>query len=245
MYGLSVSRALSVTMVLLLTPSPVRACINAVHLQRSAAVKLATEVDAALDRSDYNQVLSLLDTYALDEDSKSDDPQEGPFEPLIDTSNPKMRARLSRARGVAYLRTGRPRKAAAIFEALLKDDGQNPYLKTRLGEAHSLSKQPEERAEGKELLTGLAKSDLIPDAEGYLALARLTSKGPREQALGRCRQMSRDPELCQLGSKPAAAPSEPKPAPAAAAPATAPKPATPPAAPRPATTAAVTPAPSK
>lgn len=241
MYVLSASRVLSVAVVLLLTPCPVRACINAVHLQRSAAVKLATEVDAALDRSDYAQVLSLLDSYALDEDSKSDEPDEGPFEPLIDTSNPKMRARLSRARGVAYLRTGRPRKAAAIFEALLKEDGQNPYLKTRLGEARSLSKKSDERAAGKELLAELAKADLIPDAEGYLALARLTSKGPREQALGRCRQMSRNPELCQLGGKPATAPTAPKPAHTAAVPAAAPKPAAAPSA----STAAATPAPGK
>ncbi len=79
--------------------------------------------------------------------------------------------------------------AVRIISLLPRSD---PRALTDLGEA--LSKRSETLATAREVLADLAQRDLITSAEGWAALARLSSPKGADAAMERCRQMALDPE---------------------------------------------------
>jgi hypothetical protein len=78
----------------------------------------------------------------------------------------------------------------------------DPAVQADLGEA--LSKLPHGRAKAFELLSGLAKKDLMGSPHAYAALAKLESdKGDAknaEAALKKCREMTKSPRVCGAAS---------------------------------------------
>lgn len=79
--------------------------------------------------------------------------------------------------------------AVQILALLPRDD---PRALTDLGEA--LSKRTETLDTARDVLADLAKRDLMTSAEGWAALARLSSPEGAEAAMERCRRMALDPE---------------------------------------------------
>ena len=79
--------------------------------------------------------------------------------------------------------------AVQIISLLPRED---PRALTDLGEA--LSKRSETLAMAREVLADLAQRDLITSAEGWAALARLSSPEGATTAMERCRRMALDPE---------------------------------------------------
>jgi hypothetical protein len=77
---------------------------------------------------------------------------------------------------------------------------KNPSFQTDLAEA--LSKVPRFKAEAYDILSELAKKDLVASAEGYSALARLRDamgeNDARDAAVKRCEGMTKTPKACQV-----------------------------------------------
>lgn len=88
--------------------------------------------------------------------------------------------------------------SVATLRALNARRANNPSFQTDLGEA--LSKLPVHRAEAAKILEDLAAKGLLTSAEGYVALARLRAEAGnaagRNQALERCKVMTKNPKLC-------------------------------------------------
>jgi hypothetical protein len=80
-----------------------------------------------------------------------------------------------------------------------KDDA---VAKSELGEA--LAKMDSTKKEGRKILEGLAKKDLLTSPEAYKALAELRAAAGddsgRLAALERCRAMAKDAKICKAGS---------------------------------------------
>lgn len=88
--------------------------------------------------------------------------------------------------------------AIETLRALEKKRANNPSFQTDLAEA--LSKVPRFKAEALQILEKLAKSDLLPTAQGYATLAQLRSNlgddAGRDGALKRCTGMTKTPAIC-------------------------------------------------
>lgn len=109
---------------------------------------------------------------------------------------------LARARGLKSARPRQQHMAWALRELI-------EYAQTAKNSPVAVSWRAEAQIAGGiidpafQALTGLAKADLMPDAHGWLALAKIrTSKADAAgatQALTRCKAMAADAKICTVG----------------------------------------------
>lgn len=165
-----------------------------IKLSRNRAVSLIRNAEVALAAGKAERTLSLL-RRALD---GADD---------FDIEDPKLKAKLERVRAVAAIRAGdasEVENAIREFRVGLTGAPENPWLKTRLAEG--LSRTKEGRKEAKEILEKLAQQDLIADAEGFATLARLRRlDGDVPGAvrwLERCKAVATRPPVCSSAELP-------------------------------------------
>lgn len=156
-------------------------------MSTSKARKVIAQAERALEDGKPDRALELLDNVSVQDDA--------------------LDRRLARVVAVARLRTNQVSQAASILKGLLRQTPDDPYLKTRMAEALSLWRKDREKnqKEARDILEELAKGDLIPDAEGYLALARLRAEAAdgsgSEKALQQCKQRARSASLCVLPAR--------------------------------------------
>lgn len=172
------------------------ACENVIAVTSQRAVRALSSAETALAAGDAKRALKLLrplHDQTLGENWLLDD-LENRFNGLWATAS-------MRGGGATAVD-----EAIGTLRSLLKADRKNPWLRSRLGEA--LSHTARGASEARRILEDLAKLDLIVDAEGYAALARLrqaaTDASGAQAALARCQLMTQRPALCN--SRPLATP---------------------------------------
>ena len=167
--------------VVFLCSRPANACLNGVIMQHDEVVKKVASADRALRKGQPRRALALVraDHY-------------------LTHSNSLLR-RIKVIKAVAHLRLGRTRRAERQLRRLLRHDKKNPYLLTRLAESLA-GRTGDDPIEAWRILTDLDKRDLIPDAEGYAALARLRERNKdsegRDRALAQCLRRARTRKIC-------------------------------------------------
>lgn len=192
---LSIGLALVVTLI----PSTALPCGNAVILKTKQAAQLLVNAEKAIQDGDYKRAISSLERRSglrYRYRQPAPDPDGMPrfmHEPGgYHLSDPSLQHRWDLLLAVAHLRANDAPMEKVERELLrLQDKRKSPYLQARLAEAQArLGK----RAEALEALAKLEKADVMPDAEGYAALAELRNeKGDtegRDRALERCRKMA-------------------------------------------------------
>lgn len=164
------------------------ACENAVAVTSQRAVRLLSSAETALAAGDSKRALKLLrplHDQTLGENWLLDD-LERRFNGLWATASMRVGGATAVDEAIGTLRS------------LLTADRKNPWLRSRLGEA--LSRTPRGASEARRILEELAKLDLVVDAEGYAALARLrlaaADASGAQAALARCQLMTQRPALC-------------------------------------------------
>jgi hypothetical protein len=171
------------------------ACGNPIQIETRRAVRLVARAERALDAGDPDRALDLL---------------LGRRQVPIRVDDPALDQRVQRVVATAYLRTGEIVRARLYFLMLLESDQvrrrtKDPYAWTRFAEVLGFSRDPQDQAKAREILEDLAQRDLVADAEGYLALARLRARAGddagRDAALARCRERARAPERCTFAAQ--------------------------------------------
>lgn len=160
------------------------ACENEVLISTDQARQLLLKAEKALAQGKYASVVEMT----------SD----------IEVKDEALARRLRRIKAVGFLHTNYISIALEMFESLLKQTPDDPYLKTRKAEGLSLLRKNKQDNAKRALamLEELDKADLIPDAEGDLVLARLRAGANDAEgsakALARCQKRSSRPAECVL-----------------------------------------------
>lgn len=165
----------------LAAPSAALACGNAVHLERSRVTRLIVQAEQALEKGDARRAKRLTGEVARGHWKRT----------------PGLVRRFRMAKGLASIRTGSAVRGVPILKKIKATD--DPALTSGLAEGLSVLKG--RHAEALRLLADLESRDLVPDAFGYAALARLRrEKGDKQGALRaqtRCEAMAPKPEICK------------------------------------------------
>jgi predicted Zn-dependent protease len=165
----------------------VHACGNAVILDEDAAARLLARAERALDEGHYSRVLALLGGE-------------------VEIEQPRLAERRQLVLAVARFRSGDVETATAALVRLLKHRPTDPYVQTRVAEA-LVTYEPRTDAgramldrTARQLYDALEARDLVADAEGWAALARLRARqgdaAGSQRAATRCQKMARSPDLC-------------------------------------------------
>lgn len=174
----------------LLAPTAALPCGNAVYLETKAAHRLLARAQKDLDASRYRAALSRL--------------RHGD----VETDDARVDRRLRLAVATARLRIGRIRSAVWTLDALDRQQADDPEIRTRLGEGLVALRTARGDAKALEILGALEQADLLTDAFGDLALARVRARSGdtagAERALKACRTRARDASMCTLSSDKAA-----------------------------------------
>ena len=161
-------------------PSAAYPCGNAVMLEGDDAVRLVASAEAALEAGRAQAAWRKLVRHEFGEYA--------------------LHRRAELVLSAALIQLGKTEQAVDRLRYLTKNSPKDTVVRTRLGEALSFSKRRVERKKALRMLSDLADRDLMADARGYLALARLQARfgneGGRDAALTRCRAMAKSPKLC-------------------------------------------------
>lgn len=166
--------------VALAAPTAALACGNAVHLERSRVTRLIAQAEQALEKGEARRARRLTGEVARAHWKR----------------HPGLVRRFRMAKGLASIRTGSALRGVPLLKKIkAKDD---PVVSSALAEGLSVLKG--KHGEALRLLADLESRDLIPDAFGYAALARLRrEKGDEQGALraqSRCEAMAPKPQIC-------------------------------------------------
>jgi len=160
---------------------PAEACLNGVMMHTDEAVKRVAQARRAIDRGHYRKALRLVaaDHYMFD-------------------SN-RLSRQIRTVKAVASLRLGRTKTAERRLRRLLRGHQSDPYLRTRLAESIA-GRTGHWAVEAFHILDELEKKDLIPDAHGFAALAKLRHRNKdsegRDRAVAQCRKRARKKSMC-------------------------------------------------
>lgn len=167
--------------IALAAPTAVLACGNAVHLERSRVTRLIAQAEQALEKGEAHRARRLTGEVARAHWKRS----------------PGLVRRFRMAKGLASIRTGSALRGVPLLKKIKATD--DPALSSALAEGLSVLKG--QHGEALRLLADLEARDLIPDAFGYAALARLRrEKGDEQGALraqSRCEAMAPKPGICK------------------------------------------------
>jgi predicted Zn-dependent protease len=133
------------------------ACMNGVIMEQSEIVKNLRLAEKALEQGHNKKALRLLQADHYMSDSS------------------KLLRRIRMVQAVARMRVGKTKGPERVFRNLLKKDKDNPYLRTRLAEALH-QRLGEDAIEAWRIMNDLEARDLVPDAQGYVVLARLRKR---------------------------------------------------------------------
>lgn len=176
--------------LVLASAQPALPCGNPIALRGNKAVKKVKQVERWLAEGRFGKVIKALDPYAVEFADKA----------------LQRRARLLYF--VATVRTGLAgdyKAATEYYEKLLADDPEQPYVQARLAEVYIAEERRLDKA--RQILDDLVQRDLMPDGEAFAALALLRDRAGdaagRDDALVRCRKLTRRKAACELPSAPA------------------------------------------
>jgi hypothetical protein len=177
-------RLLPLLLILVGAPSAAWPCINGTLLEKDEMIKRLLLAEKAIEARDFMKARTHL---VLGRD-----------ETLLDRRLDQRRRLLL---GVVNLRLGKTRAAERTFRAFLRAQKEDPLLRAWL--AQSLADRTGfDAVEAWRILDDLERRDLVPEAEAWVALARLRHRDHdwegRERALRRCRAMARDATTCRL-----------------------------------------------
>lgn len=202
-------------LVLVLAPAVTLACVNGVRIEKSTVVRQIAKAEAQLAEGKYQAVVTTLNV-AFQRDGVRQAPPQ-----FAEVHKAQALAAIAVVRSgdtvtmdgnaLARLRSARAKSAKPktkqhlvwAFKQLMdytQTTKNAPQAVSWLAEAQVASGVIEPAYSA---LTGLAKSDLLTDAHGWLTLARLRSakedaKGA-QAALTRCTAMAKDASICTLG----------------------------------------------
>jgi hypothetical protein len=158
----------------------VDACINGYIMETDDAIRQIARAEKAFAKGKYRRVLALLhaEHYSVER---------------------RLLRRIQLLQASARVRLGKTRGPERVLRRLLRRKPDSPVLQARLGEALH-RRRGGEAVEALEILGQLEQADLMPDANGYAALAYLRRRtGDLEghaRALARCRAMTSSKTLC-------------------------------------------------
>jgi predicted Zn-dependent protease len=167
---------------------PAAACLNAVEMSRKQASQIISSAEKSLADGNATDALHRLSRFFGDKARGH-------------VTSASLQQKLEQLYAIACFRAGNQKaieQAIKVLREQSKNDPKSPLLKVRLAEA--LSHSASDSKEALSLLETLDKADLIVDAEGYAALARLRKQTGNEAgaqaALTRCRTITKREPLC-------------------------------------------------
>jgi len=181
--------------------APALACGNSYRYEVDPKTNALVKAEEALHEGDFKGAwrLAISATGPVGKKVEGKDDPAG-LDPL--------RARTLRVASIAVVRTSGAVTGKASAEAmttwavdqlrvLVARESQNPYLVAQL--AHGLALKTEGRAEALQLLSELAKNDMMPNAQAWLLYGELQTDGKeRERAIDQCKLRAPDPSTCKL-----------------------------------------------
>ncbi len=175
---------LFVAAVMLVRPTLADACLNGVEIQTVDHAKLVARAEKQLEAGQFASAKKSI--------GKGKMPTAA------------LQQRAEDVRAVLLLRMSSKQKdletAAQYFKTRMesKTGATDVRFKAWLGEAQlALGNKDDART----LLVALHEQDLMPDAYGYLALAKLSTGTERYNFWKACRTRSKDKDLCELPSE--------------------------------------------
>jgi predicted Zn-dependent protease len=194
-----------------LTPSRASACINSRMYSLDNATRELDQAERDLERGDYSRALA--EAQRANVNAPAFDRRRPPggeeAQRRAEERRPELARRRDRVIAIAQLRLGRAKVAKPALEALLGKQPDDPGLQARFAEALVATG---DKARGFEMLIDLETRDLMPDAAGWLALAKLRDDAgdidARGRALAGCKAIATSPRSCTFAFKarPAKAP---------------------------------------
>lgn len=178
---MAISSKRLIALLVLLSPAAALACLNGVFLEKNEAAKLVAKVEKMLDEGKARLAFNTVP-------------------PEFEVDNQALNVRLQLLQAVARARMGKARATIPTLREILSWKSDDPYRRARLAEALVSANQSPKEALG--ILADLETRDLMPDAEGWAALARLRAAqkdtAGRDRALAKCKAVAKRAEVCQI-----------------------------------------------
>ena len=161
----------------LVVPSTGDACDNAVAWTTDDYVRVVVRAEKFLEVGHYKRARRALGRMQL--------------------PTPALRERAKNIRAVIALRIGDPKlePVALVAHFKARSDGKDVRYRAWHAEALVAANKPDE---ARTILADLAARDLIPDAYGYFALAKLSTGIERYEYYKACRTRAAVKEMCEL-----------------------------------------------
>ncbi len=171
----------------LLGPSIADACVNSMMLEGDAAVKQIAKAEKMLEQGKLGKASNLVASHEVYFREKR----------MRDKANLVRYTVVARKKKATEFQV---KQAKDFFERARTQKPKDPLLISRQAELLALSAKT--TAQAQEALEDLAKRDLMPEAQGYAALARIHERAGRKDAakgaLGKCQAMTKHRAVCSL-----------------------------------------------
>ncbi|HEY4175215.1 MAG TPA: hypothetical protein VGM90_00215 [Kofleriaceae bacterium] len=178
-------RRLALLVGVLAVPSLAFPCDNAVSRETSENIKLLTDTERMIAKEDLVSAAKLLKKVHKNEDSRT----EAKRQDLTNIVTMRQHGELDVAAVVVF------------FQKRVKQESQNWQYKALLGEALFEAGKTDD---AKKVLLEVHGKDVMPDAHGYLALAKMSNGDERAEFLKACAKRTKSKTLCVLDGDTAA-----------------------------------------
>lgn len=166
----------------LVVPAPANACIHAIEVQTVDYASIVVRAETLLDSGKYGEAKRVIGTRTYPTSA--------------------LQARAENVRAILALRMKDPKrkpdKLVAHFKTAAEAKKKDVRYRAWLAEALIAAGDADE---GRTILADLHSRDLMPDAYGYLALAKLSSGTERYDYYNACRTRATNKNICELPAK--------------------------------------------
>jgi len=182
-----VKAALLALAAMVATPSVTDACINGTEWTVNDDIRMVKKSERHLENGQYELALRTLK--------------------YLRPADKRLQARMADIRAIIAIRMhdGKADLSKWVAQIETRDDAaKQKDIKFRAWRAEAYVAVGK-RDEAKLILDDLHARDLVPDAYGYLALAKVTSGPTRLEMWKACRTRAKDKSMCELPSEVASA----------------------------------------